>query len=55
MGLSQERFAQIAGVHRTYVGAVERCEKNVSVDNIERFATALGCTVPQLFEGHFDD
>jgi len=40
-GLSQEAFADECGLHRTYVGAIERAERNVSVDNIERMATAL--------------
>jgi transcriptional regulator with XRE-family HTH domain len=41
-GLSQDAFADECGVHRTYVGGVERGEYNVSVDNIEKFAKALG-------------
>ena len=49
LGLSQDRFAHEAGVHRTYVGAVERCEKNICLDNIEKFAHALGCELGELF------
>jgi len=41
LGLSQEDLAEKAGVHRTYVGMLERCEKNVTIYNIERIATAL--------------
>lgn len=41
-GLSQEDLAEAAGVHRTYVGMLERCEKNVTIYNIERIALALG-------------
>ncbi|RYZ81926.1 MAG: XRE family transcriptional regulator [Proteobacteria bacterium] len=41
LGLSQEDLAERAGVHRTYVGMLERCEKNVTIYNIERIATAL--------------
>ncbi|HTF98583.1 MAG TPA: helix-turn-helix transcriptional regulator [Cellvibrio sp.] len=40
-GLSQEALAELAGVHRTYVGMLERCEKNVTIYNIERIARAL--------------
>ena len=41
LGLSQEGLAEIAGVHRTYVGMLERGEKNVTIYNIERIAKAL--------------
>ncbi len=41
-GLSQEELAEAAGVHRTYVGMLERSEKNVTIYNIERIALALG-------------
>jgi transcriptional regulator with XRE-family HTH domain len=40
-GLSQEGLADLAGLHRTYVGSIERSERNVSIDNISRLATAL--------------
>lgn len=41
LGLSQEELAERAGVHRTYVGMLERGEKNVTIYNIERIAQAL--------------
>lgn len=41
LGLSQEVLAEAAGVHRTYVGMLERAEKNVTIYNIERIAIAL--------------
>lgn len=48
LSLSQEQLAELAGVHRTYVGMVERSEKNVTIYNIERFAVALGVSAATL-------
>ena len=48
-GLSQEAFADICGLHRTYIGAIERGERNVSLENIERIAKALGVKIAALF------
>jgi len=47
-GLSQEELAAKAGLHRNYVGSVERNEKNISIDSIERLAMALGEDVAAL-------
>ena len=48
LGLSQEALADIAGLHRTYVGSVERAERNISIDNIERLAKALNVHASSL-------
>jgi transcriptional regulator with XRE-family HTH domain len=47
-GISQEKLAEEAGVHRTYVSSVERGKRNVSLVNIERFAAALGVKMGEL-------
>ncbi|OZB52910.1 MAG: transcriptional regulator [Stenotrophomonas sp. 14-69-23] len=47
-GMSQEQLAEAAGVHRTYVGMLERGEKNVTIYNIERIALALGVCASEL-------
>lgn len=41
LGLSQEKLAEKAGVHRTYIGMVERAEKNITLTNIEKIAKVL--------------
>ena len=48
LGVSQEELAHKAKLHRTYVGMIERCERNLSVDNIEKIAKALEVEPHQL-------
>lgn len=50
-GLSQEDFAAMCGLHRTYVGSVERGERNVTLSTLEVFASVMGVSVPQLLTG----
>ena len=47
--LSQEQLAEEAGLHRTYIGMIERAEKNVTLVNIEKIANALKISIPELF------
>ena len=48
-GLSQEGFADHTGFHRTYIGAIERGEKNLTTDSLDRIAKALGLSIFELF------
>jgi len=47
-GISQEELADLAELHRTYVGSVERGERNISIDNMESLAKALGLPLEDL-------
>jgi len=49
LGLSQEQFAEKCGLHRTYISSIERFQRNVSLENIQRISTALGVEVYKLF------
>lgn len=48
LGLSQEQLASRAGVHRTYIGMIERAEKNITLENISKVAKALGLSISEL-------
>ena len=48
--ISQEAFADMCGLHRTYISDVELGKSNVSLENIEKMANALDITLPKLFE-----
>jgi len=48
--ISQERLGQLAKVHRTYIGMIERAEKNITITNVEKVAKALGLRPSQLLD-----
>lgn len=50
MRLSQEELAEKAEVHRTYIGMIERAEKNITLCNIEKIASALNIRLTDLFD-----
>jgi transcriptional regulator with XRE-family HTH domain len=50
LGLTQEEFAERAGIHRTYLSDIERGTRNLSLINIERLATALVLKLSELFQ-----
>ncbi|MEM7432657.1 MAG: helix-turn-helix transcriptional regulator [Pseudomonadota bacterium] len=47
-GWSQEELADRSGLHRTYIGSIEREERNVSIDNIDRIAEAFGISASEM-------
>jgi len=50
LGLSQEKLASRAKVHRTYIGMIERAEKNITLENIEKVAKALNVPIEELMK-----
>ena len=49
--ISQEDFAEMCGLHRTYISDIELGKRNVSLENIEKIAIALDISISQLFMG----
>jgi transcriptional regulator with XRE-family HTH domain len=49
--VSQEEFADMCGLDRTYVGGIERGERNVALVNVEKIARALSVSLSELFKG----
>jgi len=50
LGISQEELASRAGVHRTYIGMIERAEKNITLENIEKVCKALDLSISDFFK-----
>lgn len=50
VNISQEELAYRCGLHRTYISDVERCKRNISIDNIEKVATALSVLPADLLK-----
>lgn len=48
--ISQEELAYLCGLHRTYISDIERCRRNISIDNIEKIARALNISSYQLLK-----
>ena len=49
-GLSQEKLAELAGCHPTYIGQLERGEKNATLESVEKIASAMDITLSELFD-----
>lgn len=49
-GLSQEKLAELSGCHPTYIGQIERGEKNATIESIEKISVALHISLSKLFE-----
>ncbi len=49
LGVSQERFAELSGLHRTYISDIERYKRSIALDNVQKIADALGVETYKLF------
>lgn len=49
LGVSQEKFAEMCGLHRTYISDIERFQRSIALDNVQKIADALGIAPYKLF------
>lgn len=49
-GISQEKLGEIADLHRTYIGMIERSERNITLKNIDKISKALGTEISAIFK-----
>lgn len=49
LGVSQEKFAEMCGLHRTYISDVERFKRSIALENVQKIADALGVETYKLF------
>lgn len=49
LGISQEKFAEMCGLHRTYISDIERFQRSIALDNVQKIADALGIDTYKLF------
>ncbi len=49
LGVSQEKFAEMCGLHRTYISDIERFQRSIALDNVQKIADALGIETYKLF------
>ncbi|HCO93203.1 MAG TPA: transcriptional regulator [Phycisphaerales bacterium] len=52
-GLTQEKLAELAGLHRAYIGQIERAEKNIGLKNLEKIANGLNVSVRTLLDNQY--
>ena len=52
LGISQEELADVCGYHRTYIGAIERGERNITLATLEAIATALNIEAREMLSGY---
>jgi transcriptional regulator with XRE-family HTH domain len=52
-GLSQEKLAELAGLHRAYIGQIERAEKNIGLKNLQKIAFGLNISIKDLLDNQY--